>query len=115
MDSQTILLVAGLFLFPIAIIFLQRAHQMRKAMKVAEWVVGDGQFMPLDESIIDEAIQKARQDGNEKEFLTLLRRVRTARGHRNVKVGHLYWIWSQLESGISDFESLDIPSFTKPK
>lgn len=69
--------------------------------------------MPLDESIIDEALQDASISGTEKQFLALLRRVRTDCGHQNVKIGHFYWIWEQIEKGIPANEIMDIPGFIK--
>lgn len=113
MDNQITLIGLGILATLLGTVLFSRAYNMRRGMKFAEWVAGEGQYMPLEESIIDEAIQVARNAGTEKQFLALLRRVRSVRGHSNVKVGHLYWIWDQIEKGVRDVDSPDVPSFTK--
>lgn len=113
MDDHLLLIILALLVGLLGTAIIKQAYYRHRSIKFAKWVTGNGQYMPLDESILDEAIQHARSTGTEKQFLVLLRKIRSVHGHRNVKVGHLYWIWDQVEKGVGDIETLDVPRFTK--
>lgn len=86
-------------------------HRQAKAMKFAQWVAAEGQYQQLELSVLDEAIQEANDNNEGEEFLRYLRVIRQTVGHQNLKIGHLYWIWNQLENKIAA-DALDtVPNF----
>jgi len=91
-------------------IFLFSKKKMHEA-KVLEYIVEKGQFQVLREGVIDEAVKDAKKRGLEPEFTELLRMVRRKYGYNGVRLGHLYWMWDQIERPDDDVGSLEIPSF----
>jgi len=80
-------------------------------IKGAKYIAEKGQFQILRMDVIDEAIKDAKRRGFESEFMELLRMIRRKHGHDGIRVGHLYWIWHQIEQSDDDLASLEIPSF----
>lgn len=83
------------------------------AMKTAQWIVEEGQFEHLPEDHLDAAIQEAEKNGYKDSFIQLLTLIRRHHGHDGVKIGHLYWIWEQIENGNSPDNIVDVPGFIK--
>ena len=107
----TYILDAGLI--ATGIYFMRRASKAIRGMRIAKYVVEEGQYNTLSQDLIDNAVELARTDGKEKLFLALLTEVRRRHGHDGVKLGHLYWIWNLMDKVPDNIGSLDIPSFTK--
>lgn len=80
-----------------------------KAIRHAEYVVKRGQFEPLRKDLLNEAINDAKKQGNQDQFLQLLTQVKQTYGHDGVKSGHLYWIWQMIDEGVLNPEH--IPDF----
>lgn len=78
-------------------------------LDTAKFVAEGGQYLRLPDQHISEAIEDADKKGNKEEFLALLRQIRREHGHYGVKVGHLYWIWNQIDKGETEVEKT--PSF----
>jgi len=118
-DQLTILVnenKAIAFIFSVVCIMIAfYARRQYQGIKAAEYMVKEGQFLPLEQVVIDEATSHAEKEGNVSEFLSLLSEVRRRYGHNGVRGGHLYWIWGRLENIPSDIQGMDIPSFEKPK
>ena len=68
------------------------------------------EFLPLKNSVLNEAVKDAERQGNKEQFLSLLTQIRRTHGHNNVKMGHLKWIWDMIE--INELEPINIPAFT---
>jgi len=86
------------------------ARQMR-AIKTAKWLEELGQFEPINEKLLNEAFDSAKDEGNDQLFLDLLQKVRRAYGHQGVTIGHLVWINELISEGIKDPKT--IPSFNR--
>jgi len=84
-----------------------------RSFKMARWIVVTGQYQPLTDAHLEYAINDAQQKGKENQFLNLLRIIRQQYGHNGVKIGHLYWIWHQLESEVPVIDETSVPSFDK--
>lgn len=82
-------------------------------MSVARYVVRTWQFVPASDAMIDDAIQEAIQDNREAPFMAYIKFVRIKIGHKNVKVGHLLWIYRNLDANITIDQVTEIPLFNK--
>jgi|GEM_PF-1817029 len=86
-------------------------HRQAKAMRFAQWVADKGQYQQLDLCLLDEAIQDAKYKNKDEEFMRFLRVIRTTVGHENLRIGHLYWIWDQMEKNILADALNAVPNF----
>lgn len=94
--------------FSVASIYFFKRYQ---AINFAKWVADEGQYQPLAEHILNDAIQEADEGNRKTEFLRYLVIIRTAVGHQNLKIGHLYWIWDQMGKNIRAEDQTVIPTF----
>lgn len=85
--------------------------QKYQSIQFAKWVAEEGQYHPLPEHVLNEAIDDADDENNKAEFLKYLRSIRVAVGHQNLKIGHLYWIWDQMGKKIRAEDQTMIPTF----
>ncbi|WP_299006953.1 hypothetical protein [uncultured Shewanella sp.] len=99
-------LISTIVLILIGLYFI--AKQL-KSMKHAEHIVKRGQFEPLRQDVLNEAINDAQEKGNKDQFLQLLTQIRQTYGHDGVKLGHLYWIWRMIEE--DELNPKHIPDF----
>lgn len=88
------------------------SHNQLKAIRVAETIV-KSQHNPVDPKIIDELVEDAKQVGDDKYVLDVLREIRTKYGHSGVKVGHVMWIVHLRNTGHPDIADMNIPSFIR--
>lgn len=105
----TVGLLLGLCCLPTSQYFLKKY----RGIKHAEWIVNEGQYLKLPDEVLEEAINDAKQKGTEKQFMLLLRMIRQRHGHKNIKNGHLYWIWDVIEGSDEISDDIKIPTFTK--
>lgn len=97
----------------IPLIIMYYFYRKASAIKFAEWIAEEGQYELLPEEHLDVALKDAEQSGTIDSFLQFLTIVRKNYGHEGVKVGHLYWIWEQIEQG-TRVDSIDnVPKFEK--
>lgn len=82
-----------------------------QAINFAKWVADEGQYQPLAEHILNDAIQEADEGNRKTEFLRYLVIIRTSVGHQNLKIGHLYWIWDQMGKKVRAEGQTEIPTF----
>lgn len=97
----------------IPLIAMYHFYRKASAIKFAEWIAEEGQYELLPEEHLDVALKDAEQSGTIDSFHQLLSLVRKNYGHNEVKVGHLYWIWEQIELGISVDNIDSVPKFDK--
>ena len=90
------------------------SHNQLKAIRSAKEIVNT-QHNPVDPKIVDELIEDAKQVGDDKYVLHILREIRTKYGHGGVKVGHVMWIVHLREHGYPDITDIKIPSFIRDK
>ena len=67
----------------------------------------------LSKKSYDEAYKEAKRQGMERRFLKLVTMIQRKYGKENMKVGHLFWIFRQLEDELNTIIISDIPSFEK--
>ncbi|MCZ2801999.1 MULTISPECIES: hypothetical protein [Vibrio] len=94
----------------IAAFGMHYSHSQLKAFRTAKEIIRT-QNNPVDPKIVDELIEDAKQMGDEKYVLGILREIRTKYGHSGVKVGHVMWIVHLRETGYPDINDIKIPSF----
>lgn len=97
----------------IPLIVMYHFYRKVSAIKFAEWIAEEGQYEVLPEEHLNVAIKDAEQSGTIDSFLQFLTLVRRSYGHKEVKVGHLYWIWEQIELGTSADNIDNVPKFDK--
>ena len=108
-SNNLIFLVAGAIVSAFGMYYL---HNQLKALRTAEEIVKT-QYNPVNPKIIDELVEDAKQVGDDKYVLSVLREIRTKYGHTGVKVGHVMWIVHLRENGYPDITDMKIPSFIR--
>lgn len=84
-----------------------------KAVKYARWLWNGekAQFDPLCEDVLDIVIEFSEDDNEKSELFRYLKVIRSTIGHRNLKMGHLDWIYDQIDNKIPAEEQTTIPTF----
>ena len=85
-----------------------------RSLRLAQWMVSEGQYQRAPEVLIEEMVEYARERGAERAALAHLRLVRQAHGHDSVRHGHLLWIMQRVHAGLSAEDVDDVPSFRAP-
>ncbi len=61
----------------------------------------ENQYVAVSKEIIDEGFKHAEAQDQSRVYQKLLLRIRQKCGHSGVKIGHVWWIISQLDENIS--------------
>lgn len=105
--------ILAAFLLILPLIGMVYTSRRLRAIKTAEWIVTEGQYQKIPESHLEAAIMDAETKGYKATFLQFLTKIRIMHGHQEVRIGHLYWIWDQIEKGVQPEQVIEIPSFQK--
>ena len=104
--------IAYLALVVLLFYLAKRVHTRSKVMKDSLWIVEEGQFEVAPQRLLDQAIEHAKAQGLEMEYLHELAEVRRRYGYEALKIGHLYWATGRISGEIEDPVP---PSFERAK
>jgi hypothetical protein len=68
---------------------------------------------PLSANALKTAVEEAQRCGVASEFNAYITGIQCRLGSNNVQVGHLLWIFDQLEANLRYQQHMIIPQFTK--
>lgn len=77
------------------------------------WWANDGRYLSAPKRVVDLAIDEAKDNGTEKQFLKLLKIIQNKLDHGCLRMGHLFWIVQVIKDNQEIHDEMDVPSFER--
>lgn len=95
----------------LVVVLLYRSIKVTLAARRGDQNAKRHAHLELHDQVLQQALQEAQAAGIEPAFRRYVDGILAATGRNKLQVGHLFWIFDQLEQGKPFTANLDIPNF----